>query len=232
MPEDKTPEPEQPEEKEVAVEEVADAAETAEAAVEEAAETSEEVAEDTGETPEEAAAETAEEAVIRLQVEVAALNDKILRSLAEGENVRRRAAREREDGRKYAVRGLAHDLLSVADNLGRTLSSIDAHARAADPHLDTLFVGVEMVQRDMLAVFERHGIKAMEALGDKFDPMKHEAMFEIEDETAAAGTVAQVLETGYTLHERTLRAAKVGIVKATAEKSPPEKPAPETPGDA
>ena len=166
----------------------------------------------TAEQAADAAADPAEE-IARLEGELAEVNDKLLRALAETENVRRRAGRDREDALKFAIKNFAEGMLSVADNLGRALSSIDADARAADPNLENLFVGVDMVQRELTSTFERYGIQPIKALGDRFDPMLHEAMFEIEDADTAAGTIAQVLEPGYTLHGRTLRAAKVGVTK-------------------
>ena len=148
-----------------------------------------------------------------LEAQVADLNDKLLRAIAETENVRRRAQRDKEDASKYAIKSFAEQMITVSDNLGRALQSVDVDARADNVALDNIVVGIEMVSRELQAGFERFGIKAIEALGQKFDPMLHEAMFEIENKEAAAGTIAQVLEVGYTLNGRTLRAAKVGITK-------------------
>jgi len=148
-----------------------------------------------------------------LEAETADLNDKLLRALAETENVRRRAQRDKEDASKYAIKSFAEDLLRVSDNMGRALAAIDADARAQDANLEILAVGVEMVAKELLSAFERAGLKPIEAMGQRFDPMLHEAMFEIPDPAQPAGTVTQVLEDGYTLHGRTLRAAKVGVTK-------------------
>jgi len=180
------------------------------------------------------AAEAAEEGpdpdarIAELEAEVAELNDRVLRALAEAENVRRRAQRDREDASKYAIKNFAEGMLGIADNLGRALASIDADARAQDANLENIFVGVEMVQKELVTTFERYGIQPIKALGAKFDPMLHEAMFEIEDTETAAGTVAQVLEPGYVLHGRTLRAAKVGVTKG----GPKEPSAPDAAPDA
>ena len=160
-----------------------------------------------------AAADDADARIEDLEAQVAELNDKLLRALAEAENVRRRAQRDKEDTAKYGIKNFAEGMLGVADNLGRAMASIDADARAADANLENIFVGVEMVQKDLMSTFERHGVTPIKALGAKFDPMLHEAMFEIEDKETPAGTIAQVLEPGYVLHGRTLRAAKVGITK-------------------
>ena len=119
----------------------------------------------------------------------------------------------KEDTAKYGIKNFAEGILGVADNLGRAMASIDADARVKDPNLENLFVGVEMVQKDLMSTFERYGVTPIKALGAKFDPMLHEAMYEIEDTDTPTGTIAQVLEPGYVLHGRTLRAAKVGITK-------------------
>lgn len=151
--------------------------------------------------------------IAALEGQVAELNDKLLRALAEAENVRRRAERDREDAFKYAVANFARDVLGVADNLRRATESIDADVRKADPAVDKVMAGIELTEREMLATFERYGIKPVAALGEKFDHNRHEALFEVEDKARPAGTVVQVLETGYTLHDRLLRPAKVGLAK-------------------
>jgi len=155
-----------------------------------------------------------------LEAQVADLNDKLLRAMAETENVRRRAQRDKEDASKYAIKGFAEQMITVSDNLARALQSVDEGARADNPALESIIVGIEMVMRELNNGFERSGIKAIEALGQKFDPMLHEAMFEIEDPGTAAGTIAQVLEVGYTLNGRTLRASKVGITKGGPKIAP------------
>jgi len=155
-----------------------------------------------------------------LEAELADANDKLLRALAEAENVRRRAQRDKEDASKYAIKGFAEDMLRVADNMGRALAAIDADARAQDANLENIAVGVEMVHKELLTAFERAGVKPIEAQGARFDPMLHEAMFEIEDPSQPAGTIAQVLEEGFTLHGRTLRAAKVGVTKGGPKAEP------------
>ena len=194
------------------------AAETPEAADAEAlatdADATEEAQWDDGDTAEaDVAEDDAAARLAALEEEVAELNDKLLRALAEAENVRRRAQRDKEDTAKYGIKNFAEGILGVADNLGRAMASIDADARVKDPNLENLFVGVEMVQRDLMSTFERYGVTPIKALGAKFDPMLHEAMYEIEDTDTPTGTIAQVLEPGYVLHGRTLRAAKVGITK-------------------
>ena len=165
-----------------------------------------------------------------LEGQVEELNDKLLRALAEAENVRRRAQRDKEDTAKYGIKNFAEGVLGVADNLGRAMASIDADARVKDPNLENLFVGVEMVQKDLMSTFERFGVTPIKALGAKFDPMLHEAMYEVEDADTPAGTIAQVLEPGYVLHGRTLRAAKVGITKGGLKEA--QMPAADAPAEA
>jgi len=140
--------------------------------------------------------------------EIADLKDKVLRTMAEMENLRRRTEREREDAVKYAAGKFAKDILSVADNLRRAL---DAVAASADPAVRNLASGVEATERELLSVFERHGIKRIEALGARFDPNLHQAMFEIPDPSQPAGTVVQVAMPGYLIGDRLLRPAMVGV---------------------
>ena len=151
--------------------------------------------------------------IVALEAQVAELNDKSLRALAEAENVRRRAQRDKEDAARFGIKNFAEGMLGIADNLGRALASIDPETRAKDQNLENILVGVEMVQKELMNTFERYGVIPIKALGEKFDPMQHEAMFEVEDKDAPSGTIAQVLELGYILNGRTLRAAKVGITK-------------------
>ncbi|MGF1641405.1 MAG: nucleotide exchange factor GrpE [Rhodospirillales bacterium] len=159
------------------------------------------------------------------EAELAQLKDERLRALAEVENVRRRAARDRADASKYAIAGFARDLLSVADNLQRALGSVDPAARDADPALQALVAGVEMTEKELLTVLERNGITAMEALGRPFDPHVHEALFEIPDDSVPAGTVAQVVEPGYMIYDRPLRAARVGVARGGPKRPPTDGPA-------
>ncbi len=145
--------------------------------------------------------------------EIAQLKDERLRALAEAENTRRRAARDRQDASQYAISAFARDLLAVADNLERALASVTAEARQADPQLDALMGGVEATERALKTTFERYGITPIAAQGAPFDPHLHEAMFEVADNSVAHGTVVQVLEAGYTIHDRTLRPARVGVAR-------------------
>ena len=148
-----------------------------------------------------------------LEAQVAELNDKLLRAVAETENVRRRAQREKDDASKYAIASFAGDMVSVADNLTRALGSMDAETRAADETVENLMAGVEITLRDLLNTFERTGIKRIEAMDKPFDHNLHEAMFEMEDPAKPSGTVVQVIQEGYTIRDRLLRPTKVGVSK-------------------
>lgn len=148
-----------------------------------------------------------------LEKEVAELKDKLLRALAEAENIRRRGEREREDTAKYAMSAFARDMLPVADNLGRALAALGPEVRDKDPSLDSLIAGIELTDRELTAVFERHGMRRIDPLGEKFDHNFHQAMMEVEDPTKPSGTVVQVLQAGYVLRDRLLRPAMVAVAK-------------------
>ncbi|MEQ9609086.1 MAG: nucleotide exchange factor GrpE [Kiloniellaceae bacterium] len=165
-----------------------------------------------------------EDPVALLEGEVASLKDQLLRAMAETENVRRRAQREREDGVKYAAAAVVKDLLAVADNLQRALESVPAELAAENEQFGNLRLGVEMTQKELLSVFERHNIRAINPLGEKLDPHLHEAMFEMEDPEKPAGTVVQVIQPGYRLHDRLLRPARVGISKGGPKAGSEPKP--------
>lgn len=147
-----------------------------------------------------------------LYAENAGLKDKLLRALAEVENVRRRAEREVADAKIYGVANFAREILSFADNLRRALDSVPDAARA-DAAVAALVEGVEVMERDFTSRLARFGVKKIEAQGARFDPNQHEALFEIPDEAQPAGTVAQVVEQGYMIGERVLRPAKVGVTR-------------------
>lgn len=147
----------------------------------------------------------------KAQAEIAALKEQVLRARADAENLRRRLEREKDDAVKFAAGKFAKDVLSVADNLRRALDS--APKESGDDILKNLVVGVEATERELLSVFERHGISRIEPKGQRFDPNLHQAMFEVEDPNVAAGTVLQVVAAGYVQHGRLLRAAMVGVAK-------------------
>ena len=146
--------------------------------------------------------------------EVAEAKDRLLRTLAEMENLRRRTEREVADARTYGIATFARDVLGVADNIQRALEATGEDWRQqADAAGHALLEGVELTQRDLLKMLEKHGVKRLEPLGQKFDPHFHQAMFEIEDASVPAGTVAQVLQAGFVIGDRILRPALVGIAK-------------------
>jgi len=168
------------------------------------------------------AGESVAEIGAHLQAEIAELKDRLLRALAETENVRRRAEREREETTKYAVTAFARDMLPVADNLGRALSAIGPDARGKDPAIDALIAGIELTDRELKAIFERHGIRRIEPMGERFDHNLHQAMMEVVDPTKAPGTIVQVLQAGYVLRDRLLRPAMVAVAKGGKAAMPAE----------
>jgi molecular chaperone GrpE len=155
-----------------------------------------------------------------LEAELAEYKDRLLRALAEAENTRRRAQREREDASKYAISGLAKDLLSVADNLRRALDSLP-EAEARDERTRGLLAGVAATERELSSVFERHGIRRIDPQSERFDHNFHQAIFEAERADQPPGTVVEVLQPGYVLHDRLLRPAMVGVAKPPATPAEP-----------
>lgn len=158
------------------------------------------------------------------QGEIARLKDQLLRALAETENLRRRSQREREDATKYAATAFARDILAVADNLGRALAAIPAGAAEQDAALKALQEGVAATERQLLAAFERHAIRRIDPMGERFDSNLHQAMFEVPGTGQPAGTIVQVLQPGYVLNDRLLRPAMVGVAKAEARRGESEPP--------
>lgn len=148
--------------------------------------------------------------------EIETLKDAGLRALAENENIRRRAEREKTEARLYAIDKFARDLVSVADNLGRAIATAP-EAFKGDAAFDGYVTGVEMTQRELLGAFERHGLVQVGAKGDKFDPAVHQAVAQIPSQDVAAGEVAEVFQAGYVLGGRTLRAAMVAVSAGPAQ---------------
>jgi molecular chaperone GrpE len=159
-----------------------------------------------------------EERLAAAESELADTKDRLLRALAETENVRRRAQREREDAAKYGASNLAKDLINVADNLRRALASVP-EAQKKDELTRTLLQGVDATERELLAAFERHGIRRIDPMGERFDHNFHQAIMEVENSGQPGGTVVQVLQPGYAMHDRLLRPAMVGVAK---DERPPE----------
>lgn len=148
----------------------------------------------------------------KIEAERDDLKDKLLRTLADMENLRRRTEREMADAKTYAVTSFARDMLGAADNLRRAQESLPDAARSTDePALKALIEGVDLTERDLLKTLERHGVRKIEPLGEKFDPNMHQAMFEAPDPEVAKGLVSKVVQSGYKIGERVLRPALVGI---------------------
>ena len=159
-----------------------------------------------------------EDQVAELTAEVTALKDRVVRTYADLENTRKRAERDRQDALKFGATKFARDMCEVADNLRRALSSVPDDA--ADENLVALKEGVQITQAALAQIFERHGVKQIEAREQKFDPNLHEAMTEIEIPGAPPGTCVDVIEEGYTLNGRLLRPARVIVAKGNAAAGP------------
>lgn len=152
-----------------------------------------------------------------LQSENAELKDRILRTMAEMENLRRRTEREKADTAKYAVSNFARDMLSIGDNIRRAIEHVPEDSAESDPALKSLLEGVEMTERELVNALERHGITRLDPKGERFDPNFHQAMFEIENADVDAGTVLEVMQQGYIIADRVLRPAMVGVAKGGAK---------------
>jgi molecular chaperone GrpE len=150
---------------------------------------------------------TPEEKIAALEAELVAGREQLLRQLAETENVRRRAKREREETIRYGASALARDLLNVADNLQRALQSVPAEAREADETIKNLVIGVELTEKEFLSALQKQGVEKVEPLGEKFSYDRHQAMFEVPGTGKPAGTVVEVMQPGYVMHDRLLRPA-------------------------
>jgi molecular chaperone GrpE len=150
------------------------------------------------------------------EAQLADCKDRLLRALAEHENARRRALREREEAVRFAASGLARDLLATADNLRRAIESVPEE-RIADETVRRLLAGIVATERALLDALAKHGIHRIASLGERFDPDRHEAVFEVTAPEQPAGTVAEVLQEGYLHHDRLLRPAMVGVAKGRDE---------------
>jgi molecular chaperone GrpE len=145
--------------------------------------------------------------------ELAELRDRLLRVMAESENLRRRAARERDDAVRYAAANVIEDLLPTADSIRRAIESVAPERAAGDELLKNLLAGVLLTEKGLLAAFQKHDIRRIDpGSGEAFDPDKHQAILVVGDANAAAGTVSSVLQPGYAYHDRVLRPAMVGVV--------------------
>ncbi|MGB7102180.1 MAG: nucleotide exchange factor GrpE [Xanthobacteraceae bacterium] len=150
------------------------------------------------------------------------LKDKLLRTLAEMENLRKRTAREVTDARLYGVTSFARDMLAVADNMRRALDAVSPALRAsAEAGVKLLIEGVELTERELLKALEKSGVRQFTPKGEKFDPNVHQAMYEVPDVSVPAGSIVEVVQPGYMIGERVLRPAMVGVSKGGPRTAPP-----------
>ncbi len=161
------------------------------------------------------APQTAEDQIAALQAELLDTRDRTMRALADAENTRKRALKDRDDAGKYAVANFARDMIAFGDNFARALAAMPEDAPPA------VAEGLSAMDKELLSTFERHGIRKIEPLDEIFDANFHEVMFEAPMPGKPAGTIIQVIEAGYVLNDRLLRAAKVGIAKAEEPSAPP-----------
>jgi len=151
----------------------------------------------------------------------AELKDRLLRTLAEMENLRKRTEREVTDARLYGVASFARDMLGVADNMRRALDAVSPELRAsAEPGVKALIDGVELTERELLKALEKNGVRQFSPRGEKFDPNVHQAMFEVPNPAVPAGSVVEVVAPGYMIGERVLRPAMVGVSKGGPKTAP------------
>lgn len=158
----------------------------------------------------------------KLQAENADLKDRYLRLAADMENLRRRTQREIQDAKSYSIAGFAREMLVVADNLSRALQTVPEELRSQDGDLKTLFEGVDLTERSMLAALEKHGVRQVNPKGERFDPNFHQAMFEVPNPNVPNNTVVEVVQTGFKIGERVLRPAMVGVAKGGPKEAPVE----------
>ncbi len=156
-----------------------------------------------------------------LDRELADMKDRLLRTLADMENMRKRTEREVADARVYGISSFARDILGVADNMHRAMQALDDELRTkADEATKALLEGVELTERELINVLEKNGVKRLDPLGQKFDPNRHQAMYEVEDASVPSGSVVQVMQAGYTIGDRVLRPALVAVSKGGAKAAP------------
>jgi len=153
----------------------------------------------------------------KFAAEAADAKDRMLRALAELDNVRRRTEREKLDISKYAISEFARDVIGIGDDMQRAIDHVPAEAAASDPALKSFLEGVQLMEREMLATLERHGVAKLAPMGERFDPNRHQAVMEEENPEVPAGTVVQVLQAGFVIGERTLRPAVVVVSKGGAK---------------
>lgn len=159
--------------------------------------------------------------VKELEDQLARAKDQMMRALADAENTRKRAIRDKEDIAKYAISGFAKDLLDFADNFGRALQSLPTELKEEDERIGSIIDGIETMEKELFRVFDKHGIEKLEPQDELFNPNFHEVMFEVPGTGKPAGTVIQIIEPGYTLRDRLIRPARVGVAKDDGGALPP-----------
>jgi molecular chaperone GrpE len=172
-------------------------------------------------------ADPAAQASVELEALIAEnsdMRDRLLRTMADMENLRRRTEREKSDTARYAISNFARDVLTVGDNLRRTIEHVPAEAATQDPALKSFLDGVELTERELLNVLERHGVSRIDPLGQRFDPNCHQAMYEVQNPEVPEGTVVDVMQAGYVIGDRCLRPALVAVAKGGAKQAatPPQ----------
>lgn len=167
-----------------------------------------------------------EDKIKKLEEEIAVLKDQRIRALAEADNVRKRSQREQEEMSKYAVTAFARDMVSVLENLTRAIESVKTHKnQSSEELLKTFAEGIDLTQRELLGIFEKFQIKRLDPQGQKFDHNFHQAVAQVEQADTEAGTVIQVVQAGYIIHDRLLRPAMVVVAKAAEPEKKTDKPA-------
>jgi molecular chaperone GrpE len=161
-----------------------------------------------------------QEVVAALKAEVEGLKDRWLRAHAEVENIRKRAEREREEAAKYAITKLAKDIVGVGDNFQRCIDAVPPGAAEKDPTLKSFLDGVTMTERELLNVLDRHGIKRLQPINEPFNPHLHQAVMQVPRADVPNGTIVEVYQAGYTIEDRVLRPAMVGVAQGGPK--PPE----------
>lgn len=166
-----------------------------------------------------------DQVIAALEAEVSDMKDRVLRAVAEMENLRKRTQREVNEARSYAIANFARDMLTATDNLERALMAVPQEARDnADPAMKSLIEGIEMTEREMQRLMQKNGVKPILAEGERFDPHKHQAMFEVPNDQVPSGTVVQVMQAGFEIGDRVLRPAMVGVAKGGPKPAPRPQP--------
>ena len=155
-----------------------------------------------------------------LELKISELKDQLLRAVADNENIRKRSEREKEQTRKFGIANFAKDLLSIADNLGRALDAAPKNEDIKDDAIKNFVIGIQMTEQELQKAFDNNNIRKIDPMGEKFDYNFHQAMFEVETDKEEPGIVMQVLQPGYAIEDRVLRAAMVGVSKSNTSDQP------------